>query len=48
VGIMSIRGKWAFENRTAADLFVRENGGQISSFDDAMKINFEDMYEILN
>ena len=46
-GVMSIRGKWAFENREDADAFIRENGGQISSFDEAMKVTFEDMYEIL-
>jgi len=47
MGIMSIRGKWAFENRKDADAFMRENGGHISSFDEAMKITFEDMYEII-
>jgi nitrous oxide reductase accessory protein NosL len=44
---MSIRGKWAFENRKDADAFMRENGGHISSFEEAMKITFEDMYEII-
>ena len=47
MGIMSIKGKWAFKQRKDADTFIRENGGQISSFDDAMKASFEDMYEIL-
>ncbi len=46
-GIMSIRGKWAFENRTDARAFVEENGGSLSSFDEAMKATFEDMYGIL-
>jgi copper chaperone NosL len=47
MGVMSIRGKWAFENRADADAFVRENGGRLSTFDEAMKATFEDMYEIL-
>ena len=46
-GVMSIKGKWAFENRNDAVAFIRENGGQISSFDEAMKATFEDMYELL-
>jgi copper chaperone NosL len=46
-GVMSIRGKWAFEDRKEADAFVIENGGQISSFDDAMKATFEDIDEML-
>jgi len=47
MGVMSIKGKWAFENKEDALAFTRENGGQISSFDEAMKVTFEDMYEIL-
>jgi copper chaperone NosL len=46
-GIMSIRGKWAFENRKDADAFIRENGGHISFFDEAMKATFEDIDEML-
>lgn len=46
-GVMSIKGKWAFANKEDALSFIRENGGQISSFDEAMKVTFEDMYEIL-
>lgn len=47
VGVMSIRGKWAFENKKEADAFIKENGGQISSFDEAMKVTFEDIDEML-
>ena len=47
MGVMSIRGKWAFEKRKDADAFIKGNGGHISSFDEAMKVTFEDMYEIL-
>jgi copper chaperone NosL len=46
-GIMSIRGKWAFENRKDAEAFIKENGGQISFFDEAMKATFEDIDEML-
>ena len=46
-GVMSIRGKWAFENRKDADAFIKESGGIISTFDEAMKVTFEDMHEIL-
>ncbi len=47
MGVMSSRGKWAFVTRKDADACIGENGGQISSFDEAMKVTFEDMYEIL-
>ena len=46
-GVMSIRGKWAFGDRKAAERFVKEHGGAIATYDDAMKATFEDMYEIL-
>jgi len=43
-GVMSKRGKWAFENKTDAEAFVKDNGGSIAGFDDAMKAAYEDMY----
>ena len=46
-GIMSIRGKWAFESRKDADGFMKENGGRISFFDEAMQATFEDIDEML-
>jgi len=46
-GVMSIRGKWAFEEKKDAAKFIKENGGRLSSFDGVMKATFEDMYEIL-
>jgi len=46
-GVMSIRGKWAFGDRTAAERFMKDHGGAIATYDDAMKATFEDMYEIL-
>jgi len=46
-GVMSIRGKWAFESRKDAEKFVQVNGGTLSTFDCAMQAAFEDMWEIL-
>jgi copper chaperone NosL len=45
MGVMTKRGKWAFENKEDADKFVKENGGVIATFDDAMKAAYEDMYQ---
>jgi nitrous oxide reductase accessory protein NosL len=47
MGVMSLRGKWAFGDFKDAERFVREHGGAIASYDEAMKAAFEDMYEIL-
>lgn len=46
-GVMSIRGKWAFEEKEHAEDFIREHGGDPGSFDDALQAAFEDMWEIL-
>ena len=43
-GVMTNRAKWAFADQKAAEAFVKENGGQLASFDDAMKATYEDMY----
>lgn len=43
-GVMSLRGKWAFAGDEAASAFVAGNGGNIVSFDEAMKAAYEDMY----
>ena len=43
-GVMTSRAKWAFADRKAAEAFVKENEGQLASFDDAMKTTYEDMY----
>lgn len=43
-GIMTKRGKWAFEKKEDAEKFIQENGGAIVAFDDAMKAAYEDMY----
>jgi len=41
---MSKRAKWAFEKKDQAEKFVKENGGQLATFDEAMKAAYEDMY----
>ena len=43
-GVMTRRAKWAFETQEAALAFVKENGGELASFDEAMKAAYEDMY----
>jgi nitrous oxide reductase accessory protein NosL len=43
-GVMTERGKWAFESKTDAEAFVKGNGGNISTFDEAIKATYEDMY----
>jgi copper chaperone NosL len=44
-GVMTRRAKWAFEERAQAEAFVKENGGTIASFDDAMKAVYEDLHQ---
>ena len=41
---MTKKAKWAFENKADAEKFIAENGGSLSTFDEAMKATFEDMY----
>jgi copper chaperone NosL len=47
MGVMSIRGKWAFGDRKDAEQFIRKHGGKLTSYAEVMKAVFEDMYEIL-
>jgi len=44
-GVMSKRGKWAFENKEAAEAFIKTNDGKAASFEEAIKTAYEDMYE---
>ena len=44
MGVMTKRPKWAFEKQEDAEKFVKESGGKISTFDEAMKSAYEDMY----
>jgi copper chaperone NosL len=45
MGVMSKRGKWAFQNKEDADRFIQENGGKQAGFEEAIKAAYEDMYE---
>lgn len=44
-GVMSKRGKWAFENKTDAENFIKVNQGSLASFEESMKMAYEDMYD---
>jgi copper chaperone NosL len=44
-GVMTRTPKWAFEKKTGADAFIKENGGEPTSFDGAVKTAYADMYE---
>jgi len=43
-GVMTRRAKWAFADRAAAEAFAKEQGGALTSFEEAMKGAYEDMY----
>jgi copper chaperone NosL len=43
-GVMTKRAKWAFGDKKDAEAFIKENGGVLASFDDALKASYEDMY----
>jgi len=43
-GVMTRRAKWAFEKREDAEAFVKENGGDLTTFEVAIKAAYEDMY----
>jgi copper chaperone NosL len=44
-GVMSKRGKWAFEKKEDAENFIKTNQGKIASFEEAVKMAYEDMHE---
>jgi copper chaperone NosL len=44
-GVMSKRGKWAFDKKDAAEAFLKTNQGNMATFEEAMKMAYEDMYE---
>jgi len=44
MGVMTKRAKWAFEQKGDAEKFVKENGGSMATFEEAMKASYEDMY----
>ena len=43
-GVMTKRAKWAFESKSDAEMFIKENGGNLLTFEDVMKSSYEDMY----
>lgn len=44
-GVMTARAKWAFDKKENAEKFISENGGKLSTFDEAMNAAYEDMYK---
>jgi copper chaperone NosL len=44
-GVMTGNAKWAFKDKLAAEGFIKENGGALATFDDAIKAAYEDMYK---
>ena len=44
VGVMTKTGKWAFLRKKEAERFISENGGEMATFDQALKATYEDMY----
>ena len=44
-GVMTRNAKWAFENKANAETFIRQNGGRLTTFDDAIKLAYEEMYQ---
>lgn len=43
-GVMTRQPKWAFAKEEAALKFIKENGGTLVTFDQAMKAAYDDMY----
>jgi len=44
MGVMTGNAKWAFAQQGDAGKFIRENGGKLATYDEAMKSAYEDMY----
>ncbi len=43
-GVMTNQAKWAFAKKEDAEKFIKENGGTLATFDEAMKAAYESMY----
>jgi copper chaperone NosL len=43
-GVMTARAKWAFEYLADANSFIKNHGGDLASFERAIKTSYEDMY----
>jgi copper chaperone NosL len=44
-GVMMMRAKWAFADKSSAEAFIKVNRGTLVDFDQVMKSTFEDMYD---
>ncbi len=44
MGVMTKRAKWAFGAKEDAEKFIKENGGDLASFEQAIEAAYEDMY----
>jgi len=44
MGVMTKRAKWAFGKKEDSEKFKAENGGDLASFEQAIKAAYEDMY----
>lgn len=44
-GTMTKRAKWAFADKKDAEAFIKEHGGNLGTFDEAMQATYEDMYK---
>jgi copper chaperone NosL len=44
-GVMTRNPKWAFAGQVAAEAFVKENGGRLATFDEAMTVANGDLYQ---
>jgi copper chaperone NosL len=42
-GVMTATPKWAFENKFDAEAFIHANGGNLATFDDALKASNDEM-----
>ena len=42
-GVMTKRAKWAFAQKEEAEKFSKENGGNLTDFDGALKASYEDI-----
>ncbi len=44
-GVMTKVGKWAFASKVYADKFIRERGGVLATFDEALKAAYDSLHE---
>ncbi len=45
MGVMTKRAKWAFAKKEDAEKFMKENGGELITFEEAIKAAYEDMHQ---